>query len=126
MEQLQTYTEGLTSFGRFFPGNSVHMKTVKAVYVDGVFRPTGDVDLPDSCEVEFEPRLLGENDRQLESAIEKFVQQKVSLGKAAQLAGMTRWTFKEVLADRGIAVEVEVPAQDRLDQMVDEIASRRR
>lgn len=102
------------------------MKTVKAVYENGVFRPTGAVDLPDSCEVEFEPRLLEEKDGRLTSAIEKFVQQRVSLGKAAQLAGMTRWSFKELLADRGIAIEVEVPAQDQLDQMVDQIASRRR
>ncbi len=32
------------------------MKTVQAVYENGVFRPTGPVDLPEGCEVEFEPK----------------------------------------------------------------------
>lgn len=31
-------------------------KTIHAVYENGVFRPTEPVDLPDPCEVEFEPR----------------------------------------------------------------------
>lgn len=36
------------------------MKTVHATYENGVFRPTGPVELPESCEVEFEPRLVAE------------------------------------------------------------------
>ena len=32
--------------------------TIDAVYENGVFRPMGSVDLPDPCEVEFEPRLV--------------------------------------------------------------------
>jgi predicted DNA-binding antitoxin AbrB/MazE fold protein len=35
------------------------MKTVHAVYEQGVFRPTEPVALPELCEVEFEPRVLG-------------------------------------------------------------------
>ena len=35
------------------------MKTVHAVYEQGVFKPTGRVDLPDHCQVEFEPRPVG-------------------------------------------------------------------
>ncbi len=34
------------------------MKTIQAVYEDGVFRPIGEVALPDKTIVEFEPRLL--------------------------------------------------------------------
>jgi predicted DNA-binding antitoxin AbrB/MazE fold protein len=34
------------------------MKTIHAVYADGVFRPSTRVDLPDPCEVEFEPRSV--------------------------------------------------------------------
>ena len=33
------------------------MKLIHAVYQQGVFRPTETVDLPDGCEVEFEPRV---------------------------------------------------------------------
>lgn len=38
------------------------MKTIHAVYENGVFRPTGPVELPEDCEVEFEPRLRGRSD----------------------------------------------------------------
>jgi len=34
------------------------MKTVHAVYENGVFRPTERVDLPEHSEVEFEPRRV--------------------------------------------------------------------
>lgn len=32
--------------------------TIRAIFEDGVFRPKEAVDLPDRCEVEFEPRVL--------------------------------------------------------------------
>jgi len=34
------------------------MRTVRAVFENGVFRPTGQVELPEKCEVEFEPRVV--------------------------------------------------------------------
>ena len=34
------------------------MKTVQAVYEGGVFRPIGDVALPEKARVEFEPRVI--------------------------------------------------------------------
>ena len=36
-------------------------KTVHAIFENGVFRPTAPVDLPESCEVEFEPRAVGQS-----------------------------------------------------------------
>ena len=35
------------------------MKTVQAIFEDGVFRPIGEVVLPEKTTVEFEPRVLG-------------------------------------------------------------------
>ncbi len=35
------------------------MKTVHAVYEKGVFRPLESVELPERCEVEFEPKIVG-------------------------------------------------------------------
>jgi len=32
------------------------MKTIHAIYKDGIFQPLEKVELPDDCEVEFEPR----------------------------------------------------------------------
>lgn len=34
------------------------IETIHAVFENGVFRPIGPVKLPESCEVEFEPRLV--------------------------------------------------------------------
>jgi predicted DNA-binding antitoxin AbrB/MazE fold protein len=34
------------------------MKTVQAVFENGVFRPTMPVDLPEHAQVEFEPRII--------------------------------------------------------------------
>jgi len=34
------------------------MSTVHAIFEKGVFRPTEPVQLPDNCEVEFEPRVI--------------------------------------------------------------------
>ena len=35
------------------------MKTIHAVYEEGVFRPVEKVDLPERTEVEFEPKVVG-------------------------------------------------------------------
>jgi len=32
------------------------MKTIHAIYKNGIFQPHDEVELPDDCEVEFEPR----------------------------------------------------------------------
>lgn len=34
------------------------MKKVHAIYENGVFRPTDPIELPEHCEVEFEPRIV--------------------------------------------------------------------
>lgn len=34
------------------------MSTIRAIYENGVFRPTAGVDLPEHSEVEFEPRIV--------------------------------------------------------------------
>lgn len=34
------------------------MSVIHAVFENGVFRPTEPVQLPDRCEVEFEPRIV--------------------------------------------------------------------
>lgn len=34
------------------------MTTIHAIFENGVFRPTERVELPEKCEVEFEPKLV--------------------------------------------------------------------
>ena len=47
------------------------MKLIHAVYEEGVFRPTETVDLPEGCEVEFEPRVASnQGDASLDSVYE--------------------------------------------------------
>ena len=41
------------------------MNRIHAVYENGVFRPLDPVDLPDRCEVEFEPQVV---DRKADAA----------------------------------------------------------
>ena len=36
------------------------MSTIHAIFEDGIFRPTGPVELPERCEVVFEPRVVEE------------------------------------------------------------------
>ena len=38
------------------------MKTIHAIFEEGVFRPKEPIDLPEHCEVEFEPRIIGRPD----------------------------------------------------------------
>ena len=40
------------------------MNKIHAVYEDGVFRPTVPVELPERCEVEFEPRVVNRDGEQ--------------------------------------------------------------
>jgi predicted DNA-binding antitoxin AbrB/MazE fold protein len=42
----------------FFEGDSI-VSQIHAIYEDGVFRPLQPVNLPNACEVEFEPRVVG-------------------------------------------------------------------
>lgn len=48
---------------------------------------------------------------QLELAISLYAQQILSLGKAAEVAGLSRWEFNDILARRGVPMhytEVEL------------------
>jgi predicted DNA-binding antitoxin AbrB/MazE fold protein len=46
------------------------MKTIQAVFEEGVFRPIGEVALPENTTVEFEPRVL--ESRQTNAMLEAF------------------------------------------------------
>lgn len=48
----------------------------------------------------------------IEAAIEMFKADEVSLSRAAEIAGMNFWRFKEILAQRGIKIEIEVDEAD--------------
>ena len=52
----------------------------------------------------------------LSGAIEMEKEGKVTLSKAAELAGSDTISFKEILKDRGIKVEVQVENKEKLEE----------
>jgi predicted HTH domain antitoxin len=54
----------------------------------------------------------------LEAAIQLFKDEAVTLGRAAELAGLTRWEFAAILADRGIERVVACDTAENLERQV--------
>ena len=54
----------------------------------------------------------------LEAAIELYKEGKVTLGRAAEFSGITRWRFKDILLDRGIQITIVVDASNELDERI--------
>ncbi|KXA94523.1 hypothetical protein AKJ37_07535 [candidate division MSBL1 archaeon SCGC-AAA259I09] len=54
-------------------------------------------------------------------AVEMFKDGKVSLGRAAEIAGMSRESFKEVLGERGVKREIEPRkgSEERIEKTVE-------
>ena len=62
----------------------------------------------------------------LEAAIEMFRGGEITLERAAEIAGINRWLFKDVLIQRGIKIVVEVESKDELIKATREIRDRSR
>ena len=61
----------------------------------------------------------------LDAAIQSYRKDEVTLGRAAELAGMPRFEFEEVLEARNIVKEVEVDSVEELEAGVSVIKSLR-
>ena len=68
-------------------------------------------------------RLLKERhpEYRTDIAVNLFKEEKVSLGRAAEIAGMSRESFKEVLKERGVEREIQMRenSEERLKKLVD-------
>jgi predicted HTH domain antitoxin len=53
-----------------------------------------------------------------EAAIELFKSGEISLSRAAEMAGLTRWRFQDVLAQRHIGIETDADSRDELEEQV--------
>jgi predicted HTH domain antitoxin len=60
----------------------------------------------------------------LEAAVQLFKDATVTLGRAAELAGLTRWEFEAILADRGIERVVVCDAAEDLERQVELLRQR--
>ena len=52
----------------------------------------------------------------LSAAIEMYKSGQVTMSKAAEIAGMNTISFKEILKDRGIKIEIVVDNKEKLDK----------
>jgi predicted HTH domain antitoxin len=82
----------------------------------GIFRSKGEA-------VEEALRLLFATRPQLrlEAAIQLFKDEKVTLGRAAEMAGLTRWEFEAILTDRGIKRVEACDAAENLERQVESL-----
>ena len=61
----------------------------------------------------------------VEAAVRRYLDQEITLGRAAELAGVTQWRFRELLAQRGIRLTLEARPATELDAAVERIRRRR-
>lgn len=57
----------------------------------------------------------------LEAAIQLYKDAAVTLGRAAELAGLTRWEFEAILADRGVERVVTCDTAENLERQVESL-----
>ena len=60
--------------------------------------------------------LLNNKPLRLELAIDLFKTDEVSLGRAAEIAGIDRWQFQKVLHERQIPILVEADTAEMMDE----------
>ncbi|MEP7341658.1 MAG: UPF0175 family protein [Acidobacteriota bacterium] len=61
----------------------------------------------------------------MEAAIRRYLDEEITLGRAAELAGVTRWRFQELLALRGVQITLEAAPAKELDEAVERLRKRR-
>lgn len=62
--------------------------------------------------------LLNNRSLRLELALDLFKGDEVSLGRAAELAGLDRWQFEEVLREREIPIVIEAGSAEAMDEEI--------
>jgi predicted HTH domain antitoxin len=62
----------------------------------------------------------------VEAAVELYKKSRVTLARAAEIAGLMVFEFKEVLADRGVRIEVPKENDQDISQGVEDIEVMRR
>ena len=62
--------------------------------------------------------LSSRGDLKINAAVEMYNSNDVSLGRAAELAGLSIFEFKEILKARGIKIVVEAPSREETDQQI--------
>ena len=69
--------------------------------------------------------IVVEQNAMVEAAIQGYLNQEVTLGRAAEIMGVTRWRLLELLAERGLRIVLEAGSVNELDEAVKRICKRR-
>lgn len=86
---------------------------LNALLKAGIFRSRGE-----AIEEAFRTLFVTRPQLKVEAAIQLFREGEVTLGRAAEIAGLTRWEFDMLLADRGITQVIECDAAENLESQV--------
>ena len=62
--------------------------------------------------------LVNRGDLKINAAVEMYRSGDVSLARAAEVAGMSIFEFKEVLKTRGITMVVEAPSKEEINSQI--------
>jgi predicted HTH domain antitoxin len=86
---------------------------IEAIVDAGIFKHKSDV-LREAINTFFavKPKM------RLEAAIQLFRDKKVTLGRAAEIAGIDLWQLKDILGDRGINIVVECDDSQEMDRRI--------
>ena len=107
-----------------FPGNVVSPdvgKEIAAIVRAGCF-PSEEDAVREAVQT-----LLAVNPHlRREAAIRRYLDEEITLGRAAELAGMTRWRLRELLTQRGLPNAIEARPSKELDESVARIQNRHR
>lgn len=86
---------------------------LNALLKAGIFRSRGE-----AIEEAFRTLFVTRPQLKVEAAIQLFREGEVTLGRAAEIAGLTRWEFDMLLADRGITQVIECDTAENLESQV--------
>lgn len=89
----------------------IYEDEIEAVVKAGYYSSKSDV-VRDAIRLLFETK----SNLKLSAAIEMYKDGKVTLSKAAELSGLDTISFKDILKDRGIKVEVQVENKEKLEE----------
>ena len=62
--------------------------------------------------------LLNNQSLRLELALDLFKTDEVSLGRAAEIAGLDRWQFQDLLRERQIPIVIEEQSAEAMDEEI--------
>ena len=92
---------------------------LEALLTAGIFHSKGE-----AIEEAFRTLFATRPQLRVEAAIQLFKEGEVTLGRAAEIAGLTRWELEVILADRGIARVVECDSAENLERQVETLLAK--